>query len=130
LSFFSVTRRIQKGMIMSITIYHNNRCGTSRAVLDMIRETGTEPIIVDYLRTPPERNLLLAMLVAMDMSPRALLRSKEAAYAELGLENEDLTDRDLLDAMLAHPQLIERPVVISEKGVRLCRPKEKVLEIL
>ncbi|WP_075292797.1 arsenate reductase (glutaredoxin) [Pararhizobium arenae] len=115
---------------MSITIYHNNRCGTSRAVLEMIREAGAEPIVVDYMKTPPERELLLAMLVAMDLSPRALLRTREAAYTELGLANTELTDRDLLDALIAHPQLMERPVVISEKGVRLCRPKEKVLEIL
>lgn len=115
---------------MSITIYHNTRCGTSRAVLEMIREAGAEPIVVDYLKTPPERELLLAMLVAMDLSPRDLLRTKEAAYTELGLANADLTDRDLLDALIAHPQLMERPVVISEKGVRLCRPKERVLEIL
>ncbi|KQV34464.1 MULTISPECIES: arsenate reductase (glutaredoxin) [unclassified Rhizobium] len=115
---------------MSVTIYHNNRCGTSRAVLEMIRETGTEPIVIDYMKTPPEREVLLAMLVAMDMPPRALLRTKEPTYAELGLSDETLSDRALLDAMLAHPQLIERPVVISDKGVRLCRPKETVLEIL
>ncbi|MDQ0320478.1 arsenate reductase [Pararhizobium capsulatum DSM 1112] len=115
---------------MTITIYHNNRCGTSRAVLDLIPETGAEPIVIDYMTAPPERELLLAMLVAMDLSPRALLRTKEAAYDDLGLSNETLSDRDLLDAMITHPQLMERPVVISEKGVRLCRPKEKVLEIL
>ncbi len=115
---------------MTITIYHNRSCGTSRNVLTLIREAGHEPIIIDYMKTPPSREEMLALLIAMDMPPSALLRMKEPLYATLALDNPTLSDRALLDAMVEHPQLIERPIVVSEKGVRLCRPKEKVLEIL
>lgn len=115
---------------MTITILHNPRCSTSRNVLEMIRQSGEEPQIVEYLKHPPERAELVRMLMALEMSPRDLMRRKEAIYGELGLDNPALSDNELLDAMLANPVLIERPIVISEKGIRLCRPKEKVLEIL
>ncbi|OJF93374.1 arsenate reductase (glutaredoxin) [Pararhizobium antarcticum] len=115
---------------MAITIYHNRNCGTSRNVLKLIRDAGYEPTIIDYMESPPGREEMLALLIAMDMSPRALLRTQETLYTDLQLDDGALDDRALLDAMLANPRLIERPIVISEKGVRLCRPKEKVLELL
>lgn len=112
------------------TIFHNPACGTSRNVLAMIRQSGVEPEIIEYLKTPPTREQLVALLIAMEMSPRDLIRKKEAVYAELGLADESLSDAQLLDAMLAHPILIERPIVVTENGVRLCRPSERVLDIL
>lgn len=112
------------------TIFHNPACGTSRNVLAMIRQSGVEPEIIEYLKTPPTREELVALLIAMDMSPRDLLRRKGTPYAELGLDDEGLSDAQLLDAMMAHPILIERPIVVTEKGVRLCRPSERVLDIL
>ena len=112
------------------TIFHNPACGTSRNVLAMIRQSGVEPEIIEYLQTPPTREQLVALLIAMEMSPRDLMRRKEAVYGELGLADESLSDAQLLDAMLAHPILIERPIVVTEKGVRLCRPSERVLDIL
>jgi arsenate reductase len=115
---------------MDITIYHNPRCGTSRKTLELIRAAGIEPTIIDYLDKPPSHALLKAMAGAAGLPVRALLRSKEAAYAALGLDNPALDDDALIDAMLAQPILIERPLVVSSKGVRLCRPSEKVLEIL
>lgn len=115
---------------MDITIYHNPRCGTSRKTLELIRAAGVEPTIIDYLTNPPSHALLKAMAGAAGLPVRALLRSKEAKYAELGLDDPALTDDALIDAMLAQPILIERPLVVSPKGVRLCRPSEKVLEIL
>lgn len=115
---------------MSVTIYHNNRCATSRAVLDMIREAGIEPVIIEYMKTPPSHEQMLALLLALDMAPRALLRTKEKAYVALKLDEESKTDRQIIDAMLEHPQLIERPIVVTEKGVAICRPKAKVLEFL
>ena len=115
---------------MDITIYHNPRCGTSRKTLELIRAAGVEPTIIDYLTNPPSHALLKAMAGAAGLPVRALLRSKEAAYAELGLADPALSDDALIDAMLAQPILIERPLVVSPKGVRLCRPSEKVLEIL
>lgn len=115
---------------MNITILHNPRCSTSRNVLEMIRQAGHEPQIVEYLKHPPERAELVRMLVALEMSPHDLMRRKEKLYKELELDNPDLSDNQLLDAMLANPILIERPIVISEKGIRLCRPKELVQEIL
>lgn len=115
---------------MTVTIFHNPACGTSRNVLAMIRQSGAEPEIVEYLKEPPTRQQLVALLVALDMSPRDLLRRKGTPYEDLGLGDESLTDRELLDAMLEHPILIERPIVMSDKGIRLCRPSEKVLEIL
>lgn len=115
---------------MSVMIYHNRRCATSRAVLDIIREAGIEPIINDYMKTPPSHEEMLALLLAMDMSPRQLLRTKERAYLSLNLGDEGRTDREIIDAMLAHPELIERPIVVTEKGLKVCRPKTKVLELL
>lgn len=115
---------------MTVTIFHNPACGTSRNVLAMIRQSGVEPDIVEYLKEPPTRQQLVALLVAMDMSPRDLIRTKGRLYEELGLSDESLSDRALLDAMLEHPILIERPIVMTERGIRLCRPSERVLEIL
>ena len=115
---------------MNITILHNPRCSTSRNVLAMIRDAGHDPQIVEYLKHPPSRQELVRILMALELGPRDVMRKKEALYKELDLSNEALTDNQLLDAMLENPILIERPIVISEKGVRLCRPKERVLEIL
>lgn len=115
---------------MKARILHNPRCSTSRAVLETIRAAGIEPEIVEYLKTPPTREELVAMLVAMEASPRDILRAREPLAAELGLTDPAASDRALLDALLENPVLIERPIVVTEKGVRLCRPKERVLEIL
>ncbi|WP_337053277.1 arsenate reductase (glutaredoxin) [Pseudoxanthomonas sp. USHLN014] len=115
---------------MRITIYHNPACGTSRNTLAMIRQSGETPEVIEYLRTPPTREALVALIAAMDISPRALLREKGTPYAELGLEDPSLTDDQLLDAMMAHPILINRPIVVSEKGAALCRPSERVLALL
>lgn len=114
----------------AITIYHNPACGTSRNVLALIRHAGIEPTIVEYLRTPPDRATLASLIAAMDLPVRALLREKGTPYRELGLDDPSLDDAALLDAMLAHPILINRPVVVSARGTRLCRPSEAVLELL
>lgn len=113
-----------------ITIYHNPACGTSRNVLGLIRNTGTEPHIVEYLQTPPDRDTLVGLIAAMNVPVRDLLRSKGTPYAELGLDDPSLTDAQLIDAMLAHPALINRPIVVTPLGARLCRPSEAVLDIL
>lgn len=115
---------------MTITIYHNPKCGTSRNTLAMIRQSGEEPIVIEYLKEPPSRDKLVALLAAMEMPARALLREKGTPYAELGLNDLSLSEDQLIDAMLAHPILINRPIVETPKGVRLCRPSERVLEIL
>lgn len=115
---------------MRITIYHNPACGTSRNTLAMIRQSGETPEVIEYLRTPPTREALVALIAAMDISPRALLREKGTPYAELGLDDPSLTDDQLLDAMMAHPILINRPIVVSEQGAALCRPSERVLALL
>lgn len=115
---------------MKITIYHNSDCGTSRNTLALIRNSGEEPDIVDYLTTPPARKILQDMIVKAGLSVRAALREKGTPYAELGLDDPNLLDDALLDAMLAHPILINRPFVVTPLGVRLCRPSELVLEIL
>lgn len=115
---------------MDITIFHNARCGTSRTTLAAIRETGVEPRVVDYLANPPTRAELQDMIARAGLSVRAAVRSKEALYTELGLDAPGTTDDALLDAMLAHPILINRPFVVTPKGVRLCRPAELVREIL
>lgn len=115
---------------MSIVIYHNPRCSTSRNVLAMIRGAGVEPKIVEYLKTPPARDELVALIARMGISPRALLRRKEAVYDELGLDDPGLADDALIDRMLEHPILINRPIVATPLGVRLCRPPETVREIL
>ena len=114
----------------TVTIYHNPDCGTSRNVLALIRNSGEEPVVIEYLKTPPTREELVGMLVAMDAAPRDILRAKEPLARELGLLDPASTDRELIDAMLEHPVLIERPIVITEKGARLCRPVERVAEIL
>jgi arsenate reductase (glutaredoxin) len=113
-----------------VTIYHNAACGTSRNTLALIRNAGIEPVVVEYLKTPPSRATLQDLLRRMGMRPRELLREKGTPYAELGLGAEHWTDEQLLDQMLAHPILINRPIVATPSGVRLCRPSEAVLEIL
>jgi arsenate reductase (glutaredoxin) len=115
---------------MTVAIYHNPACGTSRNTLAMIRASGEEPVVVEYLTDPPDRERLLALIAAMGIAPRDLLRQKGTPYAELGLGDPSLTDDQLLDAMLAHPILIERPIVETLKGTRLCRPSELVLDLL
>jgi len=115
---------------MDITIFHNPRCGTSRNTLAAIRATGIEPRVVDYLANPPTRAELQDMIARAGLSVRDAVRSKEALFAELGLDAPGTTDAALLDAMLAHPILINRPFVVTPKGVRLCRPAELVQEIL
>lgn len=116
--------------MMKARILHNPRCSTSRAVLEQLRAAGIEPEIVEYLKTPPSREELLAMLVAMEAGPRDILRAREPLAAELGLLAPGRSDRELLDALADNPVLIERPIVITEKGVRLCRPAERLQEIL
>ncbi|MHC2334053.1 arsenate reductase (glutaredoxin) [Bradyrhizobium sp. USDA 4454] len=115
---------------MTITIYHNPDCGTSRNTLAMIRQSGEEPEIVEYLKTPPSRDTLVSLIVAMGITPRALLREKGTPYAALDLGNPKWSDDELIDFMMAHPILINRPIVVSPKGVRLCRPSEAVLDLL
>ena len=115
---------------MDAIIYHNPACGTSRNTLAMIRHAGIEPHVIEYLKTPPSRELLQQLIARMGLSVRETLREKGTSYAELGLGNADLTDDQLLDAMMAHPILINRPIVVSPNGVRLCRPSEAVLELL
>ncbi len=114
----------------NITIYHNPRCGTSRNTLAMIRSSGVEPEVVEYLKTPPSRETLLALVAATGQPVRDLVRSKEALFTELGLDASGVTDAQLIDAMLAHPILINRPIVVTPLGTRLCRPSEQVLGIL
>ncbi len=115
---------------MTITIYHNPNCGTSRNTLAMIRQGGEQPVVIEYLKTPPSRERLIELLRKMNMTPRALLREKGTPYAELGLADPKWTDDELIDFMMAHPILINRPIVETPKGARLCRPSEQVLEIL
>lgn len=115
---------------MDITIYHNPSCGTSRNTLALIRNAGIEPLVIDYLASPPDRATLAAMIGTAGLTVREAMRSKEAIFTELGLVDPALGDQALLDAMLAHPILINRPFVVTPQGVRLCRPSELVLEIL
>ena len=115
---------------MTTTIYHNPACGTSRNTLAMIRQSGDEPEIIEYLKTPPTREKVVELMAAMGISPRALLRQKGTPYDALGLGDLSLSDDQLVDAMIAHPILLERPIVVTEKGTRLCRPSEAVLDIL
>src|SRR5690606_3660733 len=112
------------------TIYHNPACGTSRNTLEMMRQSGERPEVIEYLRTPPSRAKLLELIAAMGISPRDLLRRKGTPYAELGLDNPALSDDELVDAMVAHPILINRPIVVTPRGAALCRPSEKVLALL
>jgi len=113
-----------------ITIYHNPNCGTSRNVLALIRNSGAEPNIIEYLVTPPGRETLRGLIAAMNIPVRALLRKKGTPYEDLGLDDPKWTDEHLLDFMLAHPILINRPIVVTPLGTRLCRPSETVLDIL
>ena len=115
---------------MSVTIYHNPDCGTSRNALAMIRQSGEEPEIIEYLKTPPSRARLVELIKAMGIPVRALLREKGTPYAELGLADPKWSDDQLLDFMLAHPILINRPIVVTPKGTKLCRPSEAVLDLL
>jgi arsenate reductase len=115
---------------MTTTIYHNPACGTSRNVLALIRNSGEEPNIIEYLKTPPARDELVDLIGRMGMTVRDLLRRKGTPYDELKLDNPDLTDDELIDTMMAHPILINRPIVITSRGVKLCRPSEAVLDIL
>ncbi|WP_375382943.1 arsenate reductase (glutaredoxin) [uncultured Sphingomonas sp.] len=117
-------------MAVDIVIYHNPACGTSRNTLAMIRNAGIEPHVVEYLKTPPARALLVGLIERAGMTPRDLLREKGTPYAELGLADASLSDDALLDAMIAHPVLINRPLVVSPPGVKLCRPSEAVLDLL
>lgn len=115
---------------MDVIIYHNPACGTSRNTLAMIRNAGIEPHVIDYLKTPPSRAMLEALVARMGVPVRGILREKGTPYADLGLADEGLTDARLLDAIEAHPILINRPIVVTPKGVRLCRPSERVLDLL
>lgn len=115
---------------MDVTIYHNPRCGTSRNTLALLRDAGHEPQVIEYLATPPRRTELAGLVARSGLSVRQAMRSKEALYAELGLDDPALGAEALLDAMIAHPILINRPLVVTPKGVRLCRPAELVHEIL
>ena len=115
---------------MDVIIYHNPDCGTSRNTLAMIRNAGVAPHVIEYLKTPPARALLLQLIERMEISPRALLREKGTPYGDLGLGDTSLSDEALIDAMMAYPILINRPIVVSPSGVRLCRPSEAVLDLL
>ena len=115
---------------MDVIIYHNPECGTSRNTLAMIRNAGIEPHVIEYLKTPPSRDMLTRLIARMGISARELLREKGTPYAERGLGDPALSEAQLLNAMMAHPILINRPIVVSPKGVRLCRPSEDVLDLL
>jgi arsenate reductase (glutaredoxin) len=115
---------------MSVTIYHNPACGTSRNTLAMIRQSGEEPEVIEYLKNPPGRTRLIELIKAIGIPVRALLREKGTPYAELGLGDPKWSDDQLIDFMLAHPILINRPIVVTPKGTRLCRPSEAVLDLL
>jgi arsenate reductase (glutaredoxin) len=115
---------------MTVTIYHNPNCGTSRNVLAMIRQSGEEPVVIEYLKNPPSRERLTELVKAMKIPVRAVLRERGTPYAELGLGDPKWSDEQLLDFMITHPILINRPIVVTSKGVKLCRPSETVLDIL
>ena len=115
---------------MSVTIFHNPACGTSRNTLALIRHAGIEPVVIEYLKTPPSKERLRELVASMGIAVRDLLRQKGTPYAELGLDDPTLSDEQLLDAMLAHPILINRPIVVTDLGAKLCRPSEEVLELL
>ncbi|ENY71484.1 arsenate reductase ArsC [Aeromonas diversa CDC 2478-85] len=114
----------------SITIYHNPECGTSRNTLEMIRNSGVEPTVIHYLETPPDRATLVGLIAAMGIPVRALLRQNVPPFEALGLAEDRFSDDELIDAMLAHPLLINRPIVVTPLGTRLCRPSERVLDLL
>jgi len=115
---------------MTVTIYHNPACGTSRNTLALIRQSGEEPVVIEYLKNPPSRATLAKLIKAMGMKPRELIRSKQSLYQELGLDDPKWTDDELINAMIEHPILINRPIVVTPKGTRLCRPAELVNDIL
>lgn len=115
---------------MTTVIYHNPKCGTSRNTLAMIRQSGEEPEVVEYLKSPPSRERLTQLIKLMSIRPRDLLRRKGTPYDELGLDDPTLTHDQIIDFMIAHPILINRPIVVTSKGARLCRPSEAVLDIL
>ncbi|MFT4278243.1 MAG: arsenate reductase (glutaredoxin) [Rhodopseudomonas sp.] len=115
---------------MDVVIYHNPACGTSRNTLGLIRNAGIEPHVIEYLKCPPTRQLLKQLIARAGLTPRQVLRQKGTPYAELKLDDPALSDDDLLDAMIAHPILIQRPLVVTPNGVRLCRPSEQVLDLL
>ena len=115
---------------MAVTIYYNPACGTSRNTLAMIRQSGEEPVVIEYLKNPPSRARLVDLITAMGIPVRALLREKGTPYAELGLADPKWSDDELIDFMMAHPILINRPIVETPTGVRLCRPSERVLDLL
>ena|SRR3979490_3333914 len=115
---------------MDVVIYHNPECGTSRNTLGIVRNAGIEPHVIEYLKTPPARALLKQLIERMDVTVRSLLREKGTPFSELGLGDPSLNDDQLLDAMMAYPILINRPIVVTPKGVRLCRPSESVIELL
>lgn len=115
---------------MAITIYHNPDCGTSRNTLAMIRQSGEEPEVIEYLKNPPSRERLVGLITAIGITPRGLLREKGTPYGELGLADPKWSDEELVDFMMAHPILINRPIVVTPLGTKLCRPSEAVLDIL
>ena len=115
---------------MTPMIFHNPKCGTSRNTLTIMQASGETPDVVEYLKTPPSREYLVELLALMHITPRELIRSKENVYSEIGLDNPTLTDAQLIDAMIAHPILINRPIVVTNKGAALCRPSERVFELL
>jgi arsenate reductase len=115
---------------VDVIVYHNQDCGTSRNTLGLIRNAGIEPHVIEYLKTPPSRAMLLALVERMGLTVRDILREKDTPFAALGLADKSLSDDQLLDAIAAHPILINRPIVVTPIGVRLCRPSEKVIDIL
>ncbi|HVV93236.1 MAG TPA: arsenate reductase (glutaredoxin) [Hyphomicrobiales bacterium] len=115
---------------MPVTIYHNPNCSTSRKVLGMIRDGGTEPKVIEYLKTPPDRATLADLIRRAGLTPRQVLRKKGTPYEELGLDDPKWTDAELIDLMVRHPILIERPIVVTDEGVRLCRPVERLQEVM
>lgn len=128
--YFHPTPRRPKRICMSdITLYHNPKCGTSRNVLQALRDGGVEPTVIEYLKNPPDRATLKKLIAAMGVPVREVMRSKEAIYTELGLDDPALNDEQLVDAMLANPILINRPIVVAPKGTLLVRPKERLAEI-
>ena len=117
-------------MATEVTIYHNPSCGTSRKVLGMLRDTGHAPRVIEYLKTPPSRTEMRGLLRDMGMTPRQILRRKGALFAELGLDDPAKSDDDLLDALQSHPVLMERPIVVTARGTRVCRPPERLRDLL
>lgn len=115
---------------MTVTIYHNPKCGTSRNTLEMIRASGEEPVVIEYLKTPPSRETLVELIKATGLAVREVLRKKGTPYEELGLDSPDLTDDQLIDTMVEHPVLMNRPIVVTPLGTVLSRPSEKVLAVL